>query len=199
MRLRERRHGIAPLAAGLATAAAFALTLAAPSAASAQGVGLEVDGGYRALAGDDFDGLEDGWAVHALGSYGWETGWEAGAGVGISFHDPEVGDADGDITEVVGFLRYRFGVPGAPVKHLHPFVEGRAGLTRFSTSTATDDDVSQDGVLLGGQAGVEYWLSDAVGVVGAAGLEYLDFSADDGLADRAGLSLRPHVGLKLRY
>lgn len=195
MSRRDRRRG----SFSLAGAVVAVLALAIPSPAPAQGVGLEVDGGYRMLSGDDFESLEDGWAAHALGSYAWETGWEAGAGVGISFHDPEVGDRDGDITELLGFLRYRFGVPGGAVRHLHPFLEGRVGLTRFSTSAPGDDDVSQDGVTLGGQGGAEYWLSDAVGLVGAVGVQYLDFSAADGLPDRSGVSLRPHVGLKIRY
>lgn len=184
---------------GMALLAVAAAGLMTPSAASAQGLGLEVDGGYRALQGEELEGLEDGYAAHALLSYGWPSGWEMGAGVGISFHDPEATGRDGDITEAVGLLRYRFNVPAGPVQHVHPFLEGRGGLARFHTSSGGADDISQPGVLVGGQGGVEFWLTDAVGLVGAVGLEYLSFSAEDGLPERSGWSVRPHAGLKIRY
>lgn len=195
----SRTTGAHPRTRSLATAAVVALALLWPTSLTAQGLGLEVDAGYRALAGEDFDGLEDGWATHALGSVAWHSGWEAGIGVGISFHDPAATDRDGDLTEVIGFGRYRFGVPGGSVRHLHPFLEARGGLLRFSTSAAGDEDVSQDGALLGGQIGLEYWLSDEVALTGATGLDYLTLSAGDGLPDRSGWSFRPQVGLKLRY
>lgn len=173
-------------------------TAVSAQGASGQGLGLEVDGGYRFLAGDELDGLDDGYAVHALGSYAWRTGWEAGVGAGISFHDPAA-DVDGDITEVVGFARYRFGVPAGTVRHLHPFLEARAGITRFSTAAPGEDDVSQEGALVGGQAGAEYWLTDGVGLLGTLGVEYVTFSSGDLLPERSGWSLRPQVGLRLRY
>lgn len=172
--------------------------MAVAQGATGQGFGLEVDGGGRILAGDELEGLDDGYAVHALGSYAWRTGWEAGVGAGISFHDPAP-DVNGDITDVVGFARYRFNVPRAAIQHLHPFLEARAGFVRFSTAGPGDDDISQDGSLVGGQAGAEYWLTDEVGLLGTVGVEYLSFSADDGLPERSGWSLRPQVGLKLRY
>lgn len=193
-----RRPSLARTAAIAATLLlAWPVSLAAQGAVG-QGFGLEVDGGFRVLAGDELEGLDDGYALHALGSYAWRTGWEAGIGAGISFHDPGPG-VDGDITEVVGFARYRFGVPRGTVQHLHPFVEGRAGIIRFSAAAAGDDDISQDGSLVGGQAGGEYWMTDEVGLVGALGVEYLSLSAADGMPDRSGWSLRPQVGLKLRY
>lgn len=205
---RGASRALAPGGAGavLLVAAAALLALAAPRPLAAQGLGfgLEVDGGYRALQGEDFESVENGWSTHVLAGYAWSSGWEVGAGAGISFHDPENGaDVDGDITEAFGFARYRFGVPGSHAGHLHPFLEARGGLARFSTATPDVDDVSSDGAMLGGQAGVEYWMSDAVGVVGALGVEYLTFSGDDDLPavlpDRSGWSLRPHVGLKVRY
>lgn len=189
---------------GRAAAAAAALALLAWPAslpaqgASGQGLGLEVDGGFRSLVGDELDGLDAGLSAHVLGSYAWTTGWEAGIGAGISFHDPAA-DVNGDITDVVGFVRHRFGVPRGAVRHLHPFVEARAGFVRFSTAAPGQDDISQAGSLLGGKGGAEYWLTDEVGLAGAVGVEYLSLSSGDGLPERSGWSLRPHVGLKLRY
>lgn len=185
--------------AAMAALAFLAWPVSLPAqAASGQGFGLEVNGGFRALAGDELDGLDDGLSAHVLASYAWTTGWEAGIGAGISFHDPAP-DVDGDLTDVVGFARYRFGVPRGAVRHLHPFVEGRAGFVRFSTAAPGQDDISQDGSVLGGKGGAEYWLTDEVGLTGGVGVEYLSLSSGDGLTERSGWSIQPQVGLKLRY
>lgn len=185
--------------AAVATAAAALLLVPATLAAQAagQGFGLEVDGGYRILSGDELDGLGNGFSAHALGSWAWTSGWEAGFGAGVSFHDPALA-GDGDITAAFGFARYRFNTPAGPVHHVHPFLEGRVGLTRFS-ATVAGADASQLGAMAGAQGGAEVWVTDAVGFVGALGAEYLSFSAEDGLPERSGWSFRPHVGLKLRY
>lgn len=186
---------------GGAVAAAAAALLLVPATlaaqAAGQGFGLEVDGGYRVLSDDGLEGLGSGFSAHALGSWAWTSGWEAGFGAGVSFHDPAVA-GDGEITNAFGFARYRFNTPAGPVQHVHPFLEGRVGLTRF-TATAAGADASQLGSLAGAQGGAEVWVTDAVGFVGALGAEYLSFSAGDGLPERAGWSFRPHVGLKLRY
>lgn len=190
-----------PVRRGAVVAAAVAALLLVPATlaaqAAGQGFGLEVDGGYRILAGDELDGLGNGFSAHALGSWAWTSGWEAGFGAGVSFHDPALA-GDGDITDAFGFARYRFNTPAGGVHHVHPFLEGRVGLTRF-TATVAGADASQLGALAGAQGGAEVWVTDAVGFVGALGAEYLSFSAEDGLPERSGWSLRPHVGLKLRY
>lgn len=177
------------------------LALSGPAhAQSGQGVGLEVTVGYQTLTGDDFDGFDDAAAFETVGSYAWTDGWELGIGAGIASHgvDELVGDASVDRTDVFGEGRYRFNVPAGPRPHLHPFLSGRLGYTSLSSDAADD---SQGGLLLGGGAGLEYWLSDEVGLVGAANLDYLSYGEVDGVegTDASGLGMRVRGGLKVRF
>lgn len=184
---------------GRVAAAALAglalLALSGPvHAQSGQGVGLEVTVGYQTLTGDDFDGFDDAAAFETVGSYAWTDGWELGIGAGIASHgvDELVGDESVDRTDVFGEGRYRFNVPAGPGPHLHPFLSGRLGYTSLSSDAADD---SEGGLLLGGGAGLEYWLSDEVGLVGAANLDYLSYGENEG----SGLGMRVRGGLKVRF
>lgn len=189
---------------GRVAAAALAglalLALSGPvHAQSGQGFGLEVTVGYQTLTGDDFDGLDDAAAFETVGSYGWTDGWELGIGAGIASHGVDgAGDVSVDRTDVFGEGRYRFNVPAGPRPHLHPFLSGRLGYTSLS---ADADDDSRGGLLLGGGAGLEYWLSDEVGLVGAANLDYLSYGEVDGIdgTDASGLGMRVRGGLKVRF
>jgi hypothetical protein len=184
-----------------AALAGFALlVLSGPlHAQSGQGIGLEVTVGYQALTGDDFDGLDDAAAFETVGSYAWTDGWERGIGAGIASHGVEdAGDVSVDRTDVFGEGRYRFNVPAGPRPHLHPFLSGRLGYTSLSTDV---DDDSRGGLLVGGGAGLEYWLSDEVGLVGATNLDYLSYGEVDDVegTDASGLGLRVRGGLKVRF
>lgn len=190
-----------------ATAALAGLALLGVSspvdAQAAQGLGLEVSAGYQTLSGDDFDSFDDAIAFETIGSYAWTDGWELGVGAGIASHDVDgVADVSTDRIDVFGEGRYRFDVPGTPQSHVHPFLSGRIGYTTLSTDT-DGDDVSQSGLLLGGGAGLEYWLSDEVGLMGAATLDYLSYGEPDDAAldgaDASGLGLRIRGGLKVRF
>lgn len=191
---------------GRAAAAALAglalLALSGPvHAQSSQGAGLEVTVGYQTLTGDDFDDLGDAAAFETIGSYAWTDGWELGIGAGIASHGvDDVGDVSADRVDVFGEGRYRFNVPAGQRPHLHPFLSGRLGYTSLSTD-APGGDVSRGGLLLGGGAGLEYWLSDEVGLLGAANLDYLSYGEPDEIAgeDASGLGLRVRGGLKVRF
>lgn len=185
----------------VAAAALAGLTLLALSgpvhAQSGQGVGLEVTVGYQTLSGDDFEAFDDAAAFETIGSYAWTDGWELGIGAGIASHDVDelLGDESVDRTDVFGEGRYRFNVPAGQRSHLHPFLSGRLGYTSLSADAADD---SEGGLLLGGGAGLEYWLSDEVGLVGAANLDYLSYGEVEGI-DRSGLGMRVRGGLKVRF
>lgn len=186
--------------AAVALAGFALLALSGPvHAQSGQGVGLEVTVGYQTLTGDDFDGLDDAAAFETVGSYAWTDGWELGVGAGIASHGVDgAGDVSVDRTDVFGEGRYRFNVPAGPRPHLHPFLSGRLGYTSLSSDAADD---SQGGLLLGGGAGLEYWLSDEVGLVGAANLDYLSYGEVEGVdgSDASGLGMRVRGGLKVRF
>lgn len=191
--------------AGTAAAALAGLALLAfsnPAHAQArQGVGLEVSAGYQTLSGDDFESFDDAAAFEALGSYAWTDGWELGIGAGIASHgrDELVGDVSTDRIDVFGEGRYRFNVPGTPASHVHPFLSGRIGYTTLTTET-DGEDAAQSGLLLGGGAGLEYWLSDEVSLMGAATLDYLNYGDSDEVpVERSGLGLRLRGGLKVRF
>lgn len=185
----------------LVATAALAAWSAHPSAAQQAGtIGLEVTAGYNLMGGDDFDVLDDAFGFEALGSYAFPTGLELGVGAGISTHDRPATDLDANMTNVFAEGRYRFGVPAPRVPHLHPFLAARVGWSSLSFDTASDDDASTTGLLIGGGGGLEYWLTDTVGIVGAALLHFLDYgSSDEVPGDISGREVDLRAGLKVRF
>lgn len=170
------------------------------TAQQAGAVGLEVTAGYNLMGGDDLDVLDNALGFEAIGSYAFPAGLELGVGAGISTHDIPGDDLDANITNVFGEGRYRFGVPASEVPHLHPFLAGRVGWSSLSFDTTGDEDASTTGLLIGGGGGLEYWLSDTVGLVGAALLQFLDYgSSDEVPGDRSGREVDLRAGLKVRF
>lgn len=173
------------------------LLSAVDARAQSQGIGLEVNAGYDILTGDDFDAFENGLGFEVIGSHAWTSGWELGVGAGFSSHDLDGLDGpSADQINVFGEARYRFGVPAAVPTHTHPFVLGRLGYTRLDV----DDDASQSGLLAGAGGGVEYWLTDEVGILGAGVLQLLSYGdSDDVPVERDGVEFNLHGGLKVRF
>lgn len=175
-------------------AAAFALAFAAATtgaddllAQQGQGFGLQVDIGASVLTGDDFDAWDTGVNFDALGSYAWTSGWEAGVAAGFASHD--VNGDDTQLNNVSAVLRKRFHVPRTRAPHLHPYLEGRFGWVQNDPDAGDSDS----GIELGGGAGLEYWLSQQVGLTGGVNLGYID------IAEASGLRIVPRAGLKVRF
>lgn len=184
----------------LSLAIAFLALGAAPGSAQSQGLGLEVTAGYNALSGEDFDAFSNDLGFEVIGSHAWASGWELGIGTGIALHDFETGvDRSADIVNVFGEGRYRFGVPGTVIRHPHPFIVGRLGYSRLSLDLG-DEDVSQDGLLAGFGGGVEYWLTNEVGLVGGAMLHLLSYDSEAEIpVERDGAQVSLRGGMKLRF
>jgi hypothetical protein len=172
--------------AALAAAIATIGSTEARAQATSQGFGLEVTAGAAIPTGDDFDALDPGLAFEAIGSVGWTSGWEFGIGAGFaSLGGP--GDENFDLVEVFGEGRYRFGVPAAVVRHAHPFLAGRIGYASLSNGD------SNGGLLVGGGGGLEYWITDEVGLVGAGFYEFLS------LDELNGGEIKLQAGVKVRF
>lgn len=167
-------------------AAVAALLLAAGTTevqAQARGpvFGLEASINYGFIGGDDLDFLDSGIGFEAIGSLAWPSGLELGAGAGISSHDVDPGDEDADMTNLFAEARYRFNVPADEIRHLHPYVAGRVGLTDLSIESESDGieiEADTDGLLLGLGGGLEYWLSESVGLDAAGVLHFLNYDND---------------------
>ena len=164
-----------------------------------QGIGLEVSAGYHFLGGDDFRGIENAFGFETIGSLAWVTGWEAGVGAGFTSHDlAGPGDASADIVDVFGEGRYRFNVPGATIRHPHPFLAGRVGFSRLTLGDGAS--ASQNGFLVGFGGGVEYWLTDEVGFLGAGTMNVRSYGDSDEIrVDRSGTDFRIRAGMKVRF
>lgn len=192
---------------GAALAAAAALVAFAPATALAQGLdtdpggfGIDVNGGYYTLSGDDFDilGVEGGLGADATLRYSFPGGFGVGAGGEIAFLGLEDSDENADLTQLYGELRYDFPTGTA----LRPFVAGRVGYAQLSPDDGMVDGSDLDGIAAGGNAGVAYWLSDEVAIQGAALLNFLNVSADDDLVDDAdfsGTELGAKAGVKVVF
>lgn len=178
---------------------ALALGATAPLAAQQGRVGLEVTVGVNLMGGEDLETVDDALGFEALGSYAFPSGLELGAGAGISTHGRTGTELDANVTSVFAEGRYRFGVPAETVPHLHPFVAGRIGWTSLSLES-TGDDASTTGLLVGGGAGLEYWLTDTVGLVGTALLHFLEYGSSDEIpAEVSGREVDLRAGLKVRF
>lgn len=189
--------------AGVAFAGALFLALAAaPAAAQNQGrIGLEVSAGYDLPGGDELDDLDPAIGFETIGSYALDGGLELGVGLGFASHDLDGGVASsGNIVNVFGEGRYRFGVPADRVPHLHPFLAARLGWTRLTLDIEdVGDDPSSSGLLFGGGGGVEYWFTDTVAAVGAGTIHFLNYGDSDGLPERNGHRIDLRGGLKVRF
>lgn len=191
------RGGLIAAATGLA----LALTIATPGsgAAQAQGIGLKVNAGFTNPGGDlgDDVGLDSGLGFEATLSRAWASGLEIGIGTGISFHDLNAIDDDADLITVYAEPIYRLRARATRAPHLHPFFGGRVGYARLGHPI---DDLSRNGFMVGPIGGLEYWLSDEVGIVGTASFDFFDFGENDaGGADVGGNRFGIHGGLKVRF
>lgn len=184
----------------LLLATPFLLLAVTPARAQSQGLGLEVTTGYNALSGEDFGAFSNDLGFEVIGSHAWASGWELGIGTGIALHDFETGvDRSADIVNVFGEARYRFGVPGAVIRHPHPFIVGRLGYSRLSLDL-DDGDATQDGLMAGLGGGLEYWLTNEVGLVGGALLHLLSYDSNAEVpVERDGAQVSLRGGLKLRF
>lgn len=200
----ERRRGPrAPL--GLALMAAVALGLGLPATGAAQnlGYGLKVNAGLASPGGDLGDGdpgdvgLDSGLGFDATVSRAWASGFELGLGTSISFHDVDGIGENADLITVYAEPIYRFGVRAGHVPHLHPFFGGRVGYAHLGHPV---DDASRSGFVVGPIGGVEYWLSDEVGLVGTASFDFFNFGETDaGGDDIGGSRFGIQGGLKVRF
>lgn len=163
--------------------------------AQGQGFGLEVNAGYDMMTGDDFDAFDNDIGYEVIGSYAWISGWELGIGAGFSDHEFNGGPSV-DQMNVFGEGRYRFGAPASLTPHVHPFVQGRIGYTRLDL----ENDASQSGLLVGAGAGVEYWISNEVAVLGDGVIHFLSYGdSDDIPVKRDGTEFSLRGGLKVRF
>lgn len=184
--------------------AGLALALALPGAATAQsqGIGLKVNAGYANPGGDLGDdagdlGLGGGLGFEATLSNAWASGLEIGLGTGISFHDMGGLDDDADLITVFAEPIYRIGARALRTPHLHPFFGGRIGYARLAHPV---DGLSRSGLVVGPIGGLEYWLSDQVGIVGTASFDFFDFGEPEaGGGDIGGNRLAIQGGLKVRF
>lgn len=189
-----------------ALAAAAALAAFAPTTAHAQGFGtspggfgIDVNGGYHDLGGDDFEGIEGGFGADATLRYNFASGFGVGAGGEIAFLGVEGTDENADLTELYGEVRYDFPTGTA----VRPFVAGRVGYAQLSPDEDVQDGFDLDGIAAGGNAGVAYWLSDEVALQGVALLNFLSLSADDDLdfddTDFSGTEFGAKAGVKVVF
>lgn len=202
-RVLERRGLRTPL--GLALMAVVALGLGLPATAGAQsfGYGLKVNAGLASPGGELGDGdpgdvgLDSGLGLDATVSRAWAGGFELGLGTSISFHDVDGLGENADLITVYAEPIYRFGVRAGHVPHLHPFFGGRVGYAHLSHPVG---EASRDGFVVGPLGGVEYWLSDEVGLVGTASFDFFNFGESDaGGDDIGGSQFAIQGGLKVRF
>lgn len=183
----------------------LALLVVPPStgAAQSQGIGLKVNAGFAAPGGDLGDGdpgdvgLDGGFGFEATVSRAWSSGLEIGVGTGISFHDLSGFDDDADLLTIYAEPIYRIGARADRVPHLHPFFGGRIGYARLDHPL---DGASRDGFVAGPIGGLEYWLSDEVGIVGTASFDFFNLGETEAGGDDVGGSrLGIQGGLKVRF
>ena len=200
MSITDRFTGGALRALLLGFALAALGSLAATRPAVAQNgpmFGLTVAINYGFLGGEDLDLLDDAIGFETIGSLAFPSGLELGAGVGISSHDIDPGSADASLTTVFADGRYRFNVPAGEVRHFHPFIGGRLGYASLGADPSgpgIDDDESVSGLLFGFGGGLEYWLSESVGLDGGAQLNFLSLENDVG-----GTKFDIRAGVKVRF
>lgn len=175
----------------IALLAIFSLGLArTPADAQLSFRGVEFWGGQYAWSGDDVEPLQAGFR----GGFGFYGELTRGLAVGIEgvtggFDSPGVGPAGRirwDDAETNLVLRQALGDRAG----IHPFVEGRFGWTRISTTApdATPGEVvvvEEDGLSYGAEIGVEVPLNRRARVVAAAGATIRDYG--DAELDGVGL------------
>lgn len=199
----QKRRAFGGSILALAGTVAFGLALPATGAAQNLGFGLKVNAGFAIPGGDLGDGdpgdvgLDGGPGFEATVSRAWASGFELGVGTGISFHDVGGVGENADLITVYAEPLYRFGVRADRTPHLHPFFGGRIGYARLSHPV---DAASRSGFLAGPVGGVEYWLSDEVGLVGTAAFDFFNFGEPEAGGDDVGGSrFAVQGGLKVRF
>lgn len=157
-----------------------ALLAAAPLALSAQdgGLGIAGNAGVFIPGGDDLEGLEAGFGAEGVLSWSWTSGFEIGAGVHWSAHDADEGEVEGggeaDFLGLFGEAGWRFNARPANSLAVMPFVKARGGYLRADVDSTEEEETDDlNGWSIGGQAGVEFWLSHAFAITGAASLDFL--------------------------
>lgn len=188
---------IATGGATLVAALALLALLPASAAAQNQGIGLKVNAGFANPGGDLGDELDSGPGFEATLSHAWATGLEIGIGTGISFHDAGLPDDDADLITVYAEPIYRIGASAERAPHLHPFFGGRVGYARLGHPV---DGLDRSGFMVGPIGGLEYWLTDEVGLVGTAAFDFFNFGEPEaGGDDIGGNRLGIQGGLKVRF
>ncbi|HKK92818.1 MAG TPA: outer membrane beta-barrel protein [Longimicrobiales bacterium] len=165
----------------IALLAALSISFA-PTSVDAQFLfrGVEFWGGQYAWSGDDVETLEAGFR----GGFGLYAELTPGFGVGLEgvtggFDSPGVGRANRtrwDDAEANLVVRQALGDRAG----VHPFVGGRFGWTRISTTAPSSTEgevivVQEDGLSYGAEIGVEIPLNRRARVVAAAGATFRDY------------------------
>lgn len=189
------------------------LVAGAPRFAHAQGVGLEVNGGYYRYGGTIGSGADDGFGIEAVGDYGWRNGFGFGLGVGVDFRNVDPSPIGGDTgaesrgLQIFAQPSFRFG-PSKPAKpSVHPFVAARIGYARLSFragNRTTFLERSRRGFSAGAIGGVELWLAEGMAITGSLLFGVLELG--DGtvsgetvpMTDSSGTRLGFRGGLKIR-
>lgn len=140
-----------------------------PLAASGQGIqgrGIEAWAGYYAWSGADVESVDPGFnlGVAVLA----ETAPHFGFGVEVRYGRYEGSGTAFDELGLNAVFRYSLG----PRSGLHAFLQGRAGWSRLSASSLT-----QDGLAAGPELGVEVPLGGRVHLVLAGGGTWRNYEA----------------------
>lgn len=171
----------------LATAlVVFAAVATAPVTLQAQdrGFGIAGSAGVFIPGGEDLEELDAGFGAEGVLSWGWASGFEIGAGVHWSSHDAEGSDTatedeGADLFGLFGEAGWRFNSRPANSAVVMPFVKARGGYLRADVDSADEEEADVEGWSLGGQAGLEVWLSRAFAITGVATLDYVSFEGDE--------------------
>jgi hypothetical protein len=180
--------------------------VAAPVALQAQdrGLGIAGNAGVFIPGGDDFTDLDSGFGAEGVLSWGWASGFEIGAGFRLSTHD--AGDDDtapeeegADLTGIFGEAGWRFNSRPVNSAVVMPFVKARGGYLRADSDSTDEETDDLNGWSLGGQAGLEVWLSRAFAITGAATVDLLSLEeAEAGEGRLTGSLVGITGGVKIR-
>ena len=165
----------------------IALLAAVPVTLQAQekGLGIAGNAGVFIPGGEDFEDLDSGFGAEGALSWAWASGFELGAGFRWSTHEAEDEGAspedDGvDLVGIFGEAGWRFNSRPVNSVVVMPFVKARGGYVRADIDSTDEESDDLNGWSVGGQAGLEVWLSRTLAITGAASVDFLSLEESEG-------------------
>jgi len=176
-----RRSRVATVLVGLS------LFLTVPVSARAQvaGIGLQGAAGLFVPGGAAFEDRDNGFGFEGVVSWGFTGGLELGAGVHRSRHDVIGVVAPCDLTAAFAEVKWRLNTGTVRMLNIYPFIGARGGYVH--RSRGGQDEENGDGLSAGGNAGIEFWISRRLALVGQGRIEWLSL-------DRIGPDDQPVAG-----